>query len=138
VNWVQPARSTTFIATNPSLPMEDTFAKRFADDWISAWNARDLDRVLSHYADDFEMSSPFIVQMAGEPSGTLRGKPAVRAYWSKALALSPDLQFELISVLVGVDSITLYYKGARGRLAAEVFHFGAYRQVTKAFAHYVV
>jgi ketosteroid isomerase-like protein len=116
--------------------MDEAFAKDFAADWIDAWNAHDLDRVLSHYADDFEMSSPVIIQVAHEPSGTLRGKPAVGAYWKKALELIPDLHFQLISVLVGVNSITLYYKGARGRLAAEVFHFDAGQKVAKAFAHY--
>ena len=59
--------------------------------------------------------------LAGEPSGTLSGKPAVRAYWRKALSLFPDLHFDLVSVLVGTNSVTFYYKGARGRLVAEVF-----------------
>ena len=116
--------------------MDKAFAEPFAADWVAAWNAHDLDRILAHYADDFEMTSPVIVQIAGEPSGTLRGKQAVGAYWRNALQLIPDLQFELISLLVGVGSITLYYKGARGRLAAEVFHFGPDRRVVKAFAHY--
>jgi hypothetical protein len=82
------------------------------------------------------MSSPVIIQVAAEPSGTLRGKAAVGAYWAKALELIPDLHFELISVLVGVTSITLYYKGAHDRLAAEVFHFRARQLVSRAFAHY--
>ena len=116
--------------------IEKTFAEHFAADWVAAWNAHDLNRILAHYADDFEMSSPVIVQIAGEPSGTLRGKVAVGAYWNKALQLIPDLRFELISVLVGVASVTLYYKGARGRLAAEVFHFGPDGKVVRAFAHY--
>ena len=116
--------------------MDKLFAEHFAADWIESWNAHDLDRVLSHYADDFEMSSPVIIQIAGEPSGTLRGKAAVGAYWRKALQMIPDLKFELVSVLTGVSSITICYKGARGRLAAEVFHFGSDRKVTKAFAHY--
>ena len=116
--------------------MDKAFAEHFAADWVAAWNAHDLDRILAHYADDFEMTSPVIVQIAGEPSGTLRGKQAVGAYWRNALQLIPDLQFELISLLVGVGSITLYYKGARGRLAAEVFHFGPDRKVVTAFAHY--
>ena len=118
--------------------MDKAFAEHFATDWIAAWNAHDLERILSHYAEDFEMSSPVIIQVAGEPSGTLRGKAAVGAYWKKALGLIPDLRFELLSVLAGVDSITLYYKGARGRLAAEVFHFGPDRTVVRAFAHYGV
>ncbi len=111
------------------------FAARFATEWIAAWNSHDLPRILSHYTDDFEMSSPVIVQMAGEPSGKLKGKGAVGAYWSKALERMPDLHFELVTTLVGVDSITLYYKGPRG-MAAEVFHFGPDGKVVEAFAHY--
>ena len=116
--------------------MNKAFAEQFATDWIDSWNSHDLARVLSHYADDFEMSSPMIRQLVGEPSGILRGKAAVRAYWSKALELIPNLHFELVSVLAGVTSVTLYYKGAHDRLAAEVFHFGAEDKVIRAFAHY--
>jgi len=118
--------------------VDKAFADRFAADWIESWNAHDLGRVLAHYAEDFEMSSPVIIQIAGEPTGTLRGKAAVGLYWRKALDLIPDLKFELLAVLAGVRSITLYYKGARGRLAAEVFHFGPDRKITRAFAHYAV
>lgn len=116
--------------------MDNTFAEHFASDWVNSWNSHDLQRILSHYADDFEMSSPVIIQLANEASGTLRGKAAVGAYWAKALQLIPDLHFELITTLVGVNSITLYYQGARGRLAAEVFHFNQEQKVIKAFAHY--
>lgn len=116
--------------------MDNTFAQQFAREWIDAWNSHDLGRVLSHYADYFEMNSPVITQIAGEPSGRLKGKTAVGDYWAKALGLIPDLHFELISTLVGVNSITLYYKGARDRLAAEVFHFGPDGKVVEAFAHY--
>lgn len=116
--------------------MDTEFAQQFAREWIDAWNNHDIERVLAHYADDFEMNSPYIVQIAGEPSGRLTGKEAVAAYWSKALALLPDLRFEPISTLVGVNSITLYYKGARDRLAAEVFHFGPNGKVVRVFAHY--
>jgi ketosteroid isomerase-like protein len=115
--------------------MAPGFAERFAKEWVAAWNAHDLDRVLSHYEDDFEMSSPVIVSMVGEPSGTLRGKPAIRAYWAKALKLLPNLRFELLTALAGVNSVTVYYKGHRG-LVAEVFHFGASGKVSKAYAHY--
>jgi hypothetical protein len=118
------------------LQVDKSFTERFAAEWIESWNARDLNRVLSHYADDFEMSSPVIIQVAGESSGILKGKAAVGAYWKKALELNPDLKFELLSVLTGVSSVTIYYKGARGRLAAEVFHFSPDQKVTRAFAHY--
>ena len=116
--------------------MDKAFVEHFAADWVASWNAHDLERILAHYAEDFEMTSPVIVQIAGDPSGTLRGKKAVGAYWQKALQLLPDLRFELISLLVGVASATLYYKGARGRLVAEVFHFGPDGKVVRALAHY--
>ncbi len=111
------------------------FAEHFGKDWIEAWNSHDLDRILAHYSDDFTMSSPRIATVANEPSGTLAGKAAVGAYWRKALALVPDLHFELISTLVGADSVVLYYRGARG-LAAEVFFFDATGTVVKSCAHY--
>lgn len=116
--------------------IEKGFAEKFALDWIESWNSHDLDRILSHYSDQFEMSSPKIIQIAGEPSGTLKGKRAVGSYWTKALELIPDLRFELVTTLIGVGSITLYYKSAGGQLAAEVFYFGPDHKVFKAYAHY--
>ena len=116
--------------------MDKKFAELFAAEWVTAWNAHDLDKVLSHYDDAFEMSSPVIALLQVDPTGILRGKPAVRAYWNKALQLMPDLKFELISVLTGVQSVTLNYKGARDRMSAEVFFFNGDGKVSKAFAHY--
>lgn len=115
--------------------LDQPFAEQFARDWIEAWKGHDLERILSHYAEAFEMTSPVIREIAGEPSGTLKGKAAVGAYWAKALTLIPELRFDLITTLIGVNSITLYYRGTRG-LAAEVFHFGPDRKVISAYAHY--
>ena len=112
------------------------FAAHFAADWIAAWNSHDLQRVLSHYRDDFEMSSPYIARIAGEPSGTLKGKAAVGTYWAKALKRMPELRFELVDTLPGVDSVVIYYRGSGGGMAAEVFLFDARGKVFKAFAHY--
>jgi hypothetical protein len=41
--------------------MDSAFAQHFATEWMAAWNSHDLDRVLSHYSNYFEMSSPYIV-----------------------------------------------------------------------------
>jgi hypothetical protein len=115
--------------------IQEGFAERFAKEWIAAWNSHDLERVLEHYEDDFEMSSPIIVSLMGEPSGRLKGRAAVGTYWAKALKALPGLHFELLAVLAGTDSVTLYYRGHRG-LAAEVLHFGENGKVRAAFAHY--
>lgn len=115
--------------------IDQQFAQQFAEDWVAAWNAHNLDRILAHYEDDFEMSSPVIIQRVGEPSGKLKGKAAVGAYWASALESYPDLYFELRAVFVGVDSVVIYYNGVRG-LSAEIFHFNQQGKVSHAFAHY--
>ena len=112
------------------------FAAQFAAEWIAAWNSHDLDLILSHYADDFVMSTPFIVRLMDEPSGTLRGKAAVGAYWQRALAAMPDLHFELIEVLYSVESVCIYYRRPRpGQRAVEWFWCGADGKVKQAMAH---
>lgn len=112
-------------------------AQVFAADWIAAWNAHDLPRILGHYAADFTMASPFIRVIAGEPSGVLKGHAAVGAYWSKALAQMPDLQFTLIGVYLGATGLVLHYRNQAGRLGAEAFEFDAQGQVCRAAAHYL-
>ena len=113
------------------------FAERFADDWIAAWNSHDLDRILSHYRDDFTMSSPRIAVLAGEPSGVLRGQGAVADYWRSALADAPGLKFTLIGVYLGADSVAIHYQGTRGP-AVEVFVFDEEGLVRLASANYAL
>lgn len=116
--------------------IDRTFANRFAADWIAAWNSHDLDRVLAHYADDFEMNSPTIIRIAGEPSGRLKGKARVRAYWTQALRKFPDLRFEPVATLLGVNSVTLCYRGVNGVMSADAFVFGAGGKVVWSHAYY--
>lgn len=116
--------------------MNSEQATTLAQSWIGAWNAHDLPRILSHYSDDFEMTSPYIVQITGEESGTLRGKAAVGAYWQKALEKFPELQFESQHVLYSPVSVTLIYQSNRSGLAAEVFFVNAEGKIFKAVAHY--
>lgn len=116
--------------------MDHDFARQFAELWIAAWNQHDLPAVLALYRDDFSMASPYIASIAGEASGVLHGKPAVQAYWQAALARMPELHFELIAVLAGVDSLVLHYRSVGGKLAAEYFEFDAAGKVCRAAAHY--
>lgn len=69
-------------------PITRDFAERVAEEWIVAWNAHDVPRVLSHYEDDFEMASPLIIEIAGEPSGVLRGKERRRLLGGGAPAVA--------------------------------------------------
>lgn len=111
-------------------------AQAFFDEWIAAWNAHDLKRVLRHYHEDFEMTSPIIVQVTGEPSGTLRGKAKVADYWRRALAMLPDLRFEAIGVTIGMDCLVMVYRNHRKQLVTERVEFGGDGRVIRASASY--
>lgn len=111
-------------------------AVQFAREWVDAWNAHDLQLILSHYADDFEMSSPFIARVTGVETGTLKGKEAVGDYWAKALQKMPDLRFELIDVFTSVQSVCILYKSVMNLRAVEWLHFNSSGKVSKAMAHY--
>ena len=115
--------------------MESHFAKEFSLEWVEAWNEHDLDKIMAHYVDDFEMSSPVIRKIMNIESGKIKGKKEVRAYWEKALEMNPDLHFEIINSYSGADSVVIHYKGHRG-LSTEAFFFNKEGKVTSAHAHY--
>lgn len=106
----------------------------FARSWLGAFNARDVDAIMAHYAEGVEHSSPTVVRLLGEPSGVVRGKPALRAYFVKALdAAGPGLRYDLQRVYVGAHGVTLLYHRSGGKLVAETFQFDAAGLVARAF-----
>ena len=116
--------------------MNEREAGLFAEDWVDAWNSHDLDRILVHYSDDVRFVSPVVGELAGEPGGVISRKPALRSYFRKGLESYPGLRFELLDVLVGVESVTLYYRSVGGRMAAEVMRLGKDGEVREVQAHY--
>ena len=118
--------------------IDPEWAQTFADDWIASWNAHDMERILSHYTDDFEMSSPLIVERLGLHEGKLKGKVSVSEYWEPSLSLNPPLRFELLDVCVGIDSITLYYQNVGRRVVAETLFFNRYGKATRGIAQWSV
>jgi ketosteroid isomerase-like protein len=105
-------------------------------EWIDAWNSRDLERVLSLYADDFEMTSDLIPRLGFDLSGTLRGKDKVRAYWTKGLSLAPDLHFELIDTYVSPNSVVVFYQNQRGKKICEYLRLDAAGKIVQGSANH--
>jgi len=91
-------------------------AAAFADDWVTAWNSHDLDRVLSHFTDDVVFTSPVAARFLDGSDGVVRGKAALRAYWAEGLRRIPDLYFEVVGVYVGVYTLAINYRNQLGRL----------------------
>ena len=110
--------------------------RALAEEWIASWNSRDLDRILSHYTDDLEFSSIYILEFAGEPTGTLKGKERVGGYWSSALERIPHLHFELVAVYTGVDTIAIHYRPMSARDRLELHFLTDQGRIYKAIGHY--
>jgi len=114
-------------------------AESFAASWAEAWNRRDLEAVLSHFRPDVLFTSPTALAVVGSP--TVRGKEALRAYWTAALARVGSLRFTVdrvawdpasrelaIVYLSAIDGVrrsvseNLRFDEAGLVTAAEVFH----------------
>lgn len=110
--------------------------QKFAKEWINAWNSHDLNRILSHYADDIEITTPMIKLSLNIAKGSLKGKESVGDYWQKALAKLPELSFELLEVTSSINSVALYYKSVMNKKAIEVMFFNEAGKVNRMIAHY--
>lgn len=116
--------------------LTNSFAIEFAAAWISAWNAHDLEKILSHYTDDFIIESPIALRRFPESGGILKGKAQIKKYWSIGLQ-NKQLHFEIIEILVGINSLTIYYwsKNAH-RKVAELLLFNEEKKVYRAIVNY--
>ena len=89
-------------------------------------------------ADDAEMTSDKIPLLGFDPSGTVRGKEALRAYWRKGLDLLPNLHFTLIDVYVSPDSVVVFYENERGAKICEYLRLNAGGKIRQGSANHPV
>lgn len=111
-------------------------AWEIAEHWVAAWNAHDLEAILSHYDDGIELSSPVAAHLLGTPDGKVVGKANLRAYFRRGLEAYPELHFQLEDVLFGVNSVVLYYKNQSGKRTAEFMELSETGLVIRVVANY--
>jgi hypothetical protein len=116
--------------------MTDEEALRIARGWIAAWNSHDIDRILSHYSDTIELTSPFVSQILGAGINVVSGKAALREYFLRGLEAFPDLKFDLWGAYPGHDSLVIHYQSVRGLGAAEFIRIDGRGRVSLVVAHY--
>jgi hypothetical protein len=102
--------------------MDHAEAQAFAQQWVEDWNAHDVDALLGHFTDDVVFTSPVAVRILGG-DGVIRGKEALRKYWSEGVRLIPDLRFEVLALYVGVSTLVINYRNQAGGLVSEVLTF---------------
>lgn len=111
-------------------------ARQLAANWIQAWNAHDLDEIMSHYADDVVLVSPTAARMLNDASGTVKGKGALRAYFEKGLEAYPNLQFDLLDTMWGLSTVVLYYVNQNGTKTAEFMEVDSNGKIVRVVANY--
>jgi len=116
--------------------LTETEARQFAQHWILAWNSHDLDAILSHYGPEIVLTSPVAARLLNNPSGTVAGKEALRAYFKRGLEAYPGLAFELLDVMWGLSSVVLYYVNQKGTKTGEFMELDANRKVVRVVANY--
>jgi ketosteroid isomerase-like protein len=110
-------------------------ARKAAQDWCDAWNRRDIDAIMDHYSDDVEFSSPTVIKRWGVADGWLRGKAKVRENFAIGVK-APDLRFEFVDVLLGVNSMCVVYRRENGALVTDLVELDANGKGRRVIACY--
>jgi acyl-CoA thioesterase FadM/ketosteroid isomerase-like protein len=116
-------------AAHPAAPMTEAAAQQFARAWIEAWNRRDAEAVLAHYAEDAVFISPKAERFVGTPR--IEGRAALRSYWQTALSHIQRLEFTLLEAVwsARAETLTIVYRAALQDQppvrAAEIMRFEA-------------
>lgn len=109
-------------------------ANKFADNWEQSWNYHDINKIMSHYANDVVLTSPIAGKLLGNPE--VKGAAAVKGYFLKGLQAYPDLKFKVLDVLHGEKSIVLYYVNQNGIKVGEFMELDSQFKVIRMYAHY--
>lgn len=112
-------------------------AVAFTKQWVEAWNAHDVEAVLAHFHDDVVFTSPVAAKVSPKTAGVVRGKPALRRYWTQALQRIQNLRFVIEGIYQGIDTIVIVYRNQDDGLVSEVLRFSG-DVVTEGHGTYIV
>jgi len=113
-------------------------AWNLANLWVAAWNAHDLDLIMTHYEDAVELTSPAAAQLLGTPAGKVVGKAGLKDYFRRGLDAYPQLNFRLMDVFWGINSLVLHYTNHKGTRTAEFMELSTTGKVARVVANYSV
>jgi branched-chain amino acid aminotransferase len=89
--WRLPVAPSPPGALAAGPPRSRAEARAFALAWAAAWSRRDAEGVLAWFADAVVFVSPRALEVTG--AAEVRGKPALRDYWQRALAAIASIEF---------------------------------------------
>ena len=117
--------------------LSEARVQEIADAWTAAWNDRDLEGLMKHYADDVVFMSPTVILRDGEPSGIIRGKAALTEHFREGLeSFGPSVKFTLLDACVGVGGYALYYSRETRAKVIVVKRLNEAEEIIEARVHY--
>jgi ketosteroid isomerase-like protein len=105
-------------------------SRRWAEQWVKNWNISNLEGLLSCYADDVELRSPFAKVFAIKSNGIIKGKDQLEEYWKEIIRRSPSHNFKLDDVYIGHMTIAFKYHEIGNRPVLENVIFNSSNLVT--------
>jgi hypothetical protein len=110
-------------------------ARTMAEEWCDAWNRKDLDAVMTHYAENVAFSSPTVVKRWGIADGWLRGSTRLRENFAIGIAVE-GLRFDLVDVVIGVTSMCVIYRRETGQLVNDTVELDEQGKAIRVVACY--
>lgn len=80
-----------------------------AHQWFHAFNMHDIEMLLALYAEDAEHYSPKLKARQPETKGFIKGKPALRAWWTDAFTRLPQLHYKLLQLISNEEQVFMEY-----------------------------
>ena len=77
--------------------------------WFDAFNAHNLDQLLSLYDDEAEHFSLKLKMRHPETNGVVSGKSALRSWWKDAFDRLPSLHYKVTSLTANGDRVFMEY-----------------------------
>jgi steroid delta-isomerase len=81
--------------------------RAFAEQWISDWNRRDVEAVLSHFSESVVFTSSRAKAILG--SSRVDGKSRLREYWTTAISQIQTIRFTLNYVIRDAGRMAIVY-----------------------------
>jgi len=107
-----------------------------AEEWITAWNAHDLDAIIALYAPAVILQTPTIIDTLGIPDGRVECLERLREHFARGLQRLPDLRFDLDHIYLGVRSVAIAYRWHDRTPVCELHEYNANSLIERVQAHY--
>ena len=112
-------------------------AEKHAQGWVDAWNARDLEKILSYYAEDVVFEAETVRKRWRKADGKLCGRSELKNHFALGLELAPALKFRLEQVFFAPSGYAVLYERENGNRVIDCVTLNDEGRATRVTAYYM-